>query len=840
MHRRITLALVGLATRFPLAVVLVALALTAGLTGVARRLELRADLLELLPRDSAGFRAFEHQLGRVGGGATLMVVVSSPDRAANERFVDDLAVELEHLAASGAPAGKLIAYVERGTKDVRAYYEKTKWLYADLDDLREADAELDRQIAIRSGLVADLESDAPTPTSADAGPAARKHALGMDEFRARWERRTKERDQFPTGYFATPDGTLLGLRVVTGTRLGDAGGDLLLAEVERIVTRLAPAARHRDMKIGFTGDVAGAADEKKAIMDEAALATGGAVLVVLVAIAIFFRSVWALPIIALPVALGVAAAYAFATVAFGYVNTAGAFLGAIVVGNGINYPIVLLARYQEFRARGMAPDLARREAVVSAFRAELVGACVAAIAYGSLVLTQFRGFSQFGAIGFVGMLAVWASIIPLVPAMIVLVERVGGPLPLGARDGSRPVARVLARAASRWPAPIVAVGIAVTALAGAKLPVWLHDPWEYDFSKLGSRRTEVSGAGEWSNKANLVFGGKMNVAGALMLADTREQVAAVKARILANDAADPAGRMIAEVTTIDDVLPGTRAAQEEKLEVLASIRARLTPGVLGALEPDERKSLEALRPPDGRAVITDAELPPLVRRRFSENDGRVGTVFYVLPRNDVVFADGHNHLRLSATTDNVRLDGDVVVQTASRSTIFAEMLRSLRRDGPLASLASTIGVVIVVVAAARSVRLVTGVLLALAVGVIWLLGWASFAGVRLNYVDFIAIPITLGIGCEYPFNIADRVRLLGGDVVSAVARSGGAVVLCSFTTIVGYGSLLVSDVQALESFGKLAVAGELACVFAAVLLLPSVLVLLGRCPSLGATTSRQG
>src|SRR5262249_28686320 len=172
-------------------------------------------------------------------------------------------------------------------------------------------------------------------------------------------------------------------------------------------------------------------------------------------------------------------------------------------------------------------------------------------------------------------------------------------------------------------------------------------------------------------------------------------------------------------------------------------------------------------------------------------------------------------LRLSRTTDNVRFDDGTIVRTASRSTIFAEMLTSLRRDGPLASFAASAGVVLVVILAARRRGLVLGVLVALAASITWLLGWASVAGVRLNYVDFIAIPITLGIGCEYPFNIADRVRLLGGDVGGAVARSGGAVLLCSFTTIVGYGSLLLSDVQALEAFGKLAVAGELACVFAA-------------------------
>ena len=41
-----------------------------------------------------------------------------------------------------------------------------------------------------------------------------------------------------------------------------------------------------------------------------------------------------------------------------------------------------------------------------------------------LTVTRFRGFSQFGVIGFVGMLLVWISMIPCLPALIVLV--IGG------------------------------------------------------------------------------------------------------------------------------------------------------------------------------------------------------------------------------------------------------------------------------------------------------------------------------------------------------------------------------------------------------------------------------
>src|SRR5580704_17682734 len=57
----------------------------------------RTDLRELLPRDNPGLNAFEHQLGRVGGGATLIVIAESPDKGANERFIDSLSAGLDAM-----------------------------------------------------------------------------------------------------------------------------------------------------------------------------------------------------------------------------------------------------------------------------------------------------------------------------------------------------------------------------------------------------------------------------------------------------------------------------------------------------------------------------------------------------------------------------------------------------------------------------------------------------------------------------------------------------------------------------------------------------------------------
>jgi hypothetical protein len=54
------------------------------------------------------------------------------------------------------------------------------------------------------------------------------------------------------------------------------------------------------------------------------------------------------------------------------------------------------------------------------------------------------------------------------------------------------------------------------------------------------------------------------------------------------------------------------------------------------------------------------------------------------------------------------------------------------------------------------------------------------------------------------------------------------VAVCSWTTIVGYGSLLAARNRALQGFGAMAILGELACISAAILALPAILLWLGR------------
>ena len=124
-------------------------------------------------------------------------------------------------------------------------------------------------------------------------------------------------------------------------------------------------------------------------------------------------------------------------------------------------------------------------------------------------------------------------------------------------------------------------------------------------------------------------------------------------------------------------------------------------------------------------------------------------------------------------------------------------------------------------------RLLT--LAALLIGVLWMAACLAGFRIKLNFLNFLAFPITLGNGVDYAVNYMQRQvqeeRSPGDAVGRTVEATGGAVVLCSLTTIHGYVSLYASSNQALNSFGAAMAISETTCVLAAVVALPAYLAI---------------
>ncbi|HZJ55297.1 MAG TPA: RND transporter, partial [Myxococcaceae bacterium] len=142
---------------------------------------------------------------------------------------------------------------------------------------------------------------------------------------------------------------------------------------------------------------------------------------------------------------------------------------------------------------------------------------------------------------------------------------------------------------------------------------------------------------------------------------------------------------------------------------------------------------------------------------------------------------------------------------------------------PRAVAASLLATLAIVALSFRERRSMARVILSLLVGVFWTVGILALWKFKLNFLNFIALPVTFGIGVDYAVNIVQRDVELR-DPVEVLRRTGGAVVLCSLTTLLGYLALARSLNYGVRSLGITAVIGEAACLVAAVMVLPAALL----------------
>jgi hypothetical protein len=119
-------------------------------------------------------------------------------------------------------------------------------------------------------------------------------------------------------------------------------------------------------------------------------------------------------------------------------------------------------------------------------------------------------------------------------------------------------------------------------------------------------------------------------------------------------------------------------------------------------------------------------------------------------------------------------------------------------------------------------------------------GHFEMQALKLNFLNFVALPITIGVGADYAVNVMQRHRLDAGAMKQVVVETGGAVILCSLTTMLGYSVLTLSVNRAVQSFGVAAAAGEICCVLTGVLVLPALLVWLERRRARQATRATRG
>jgi hypothetical protein len=812
---------------------------TVALSGVAAsQLTLKTSFGELLPQNKESVVIAERVSQRLVAASTLVVVAQGDNPEALKQFVDALAPEIRALGPS------MVGAVDDGVRASQQFFEQNQVLYAPLEDVQGVHDEIleryEYEVAKATGSDLGLDDETPAPLTAEG-------------LRQRLEERSKKKGQdpkvaaeqrYPGGYYMEPDGRMIALLVRTPVSSGDLDrAKAFQARIEEIIARVDPKRFDPAMRVNFTGNFVTAAEEYSQIKGDLSDVGAIGVAMILGIVFLFYLRLRTLLVMSITVAIGVLWTFGFAWLVIGHLNSSTGFLVSIVVGNGINFGIIYMARYMEARRAGDNAAAALRVAHRDTWASTLAGAGAAMVAYGSLMITDFRGFKHFGIIGGAGMIMCWCATYAFLPALLSIFERWS---PLRPERGFTArmragYGRPFAWLATRYPRAVIGVAL-VTGVVSLALTIRyvVRDPMEYDMSNTRNKPVAIeSNARLLMRRVDKVVG-RLGQDGLAIMVDRLDQVAPLKATLEARRAAAPEGnKPFQRVVTIFDLLPQD---QDKKLPLIAEARDRLERARKRGLikESDWVELQKRLPAPDAKPLTID-DLPEQVARSFVEKDGTRGRLVYIVPSTGKSVWDARYLMLWADSFRSTTLPDGSVVKGSGWSVIFADMILAVLEDAPKAIIASVLGTLLVIVIAFRGRRATWPVVGALFLGLAWMMAvmavygakvsWAGavprvqLEGLKLNFLNFVALPISIGVGADYAVNVMQRYGIEGrGSAARVIVETGGAVILCSLTTVLGYFALTFSVNKAIVSFGIASAAGEVACLLATVLVLPAFLV----------------
>jgi len=501
----------------------------------------------------------------------------------------------------------------------------------------------------------------------------------------------------------------------------------------------------------------------------------------------------------------------------------------------------------------------------------VAAALTTAAAFYLLLLTGFKGLGELGVITGSGLLLILLATLTCLPALLVLEER--------HRPMRTTPERHQERARGSYLAPLYRyprVTLAASAvLVGLSLLGLGRVGWDFNLLRLQAEGTESVA---WvrrifaSAQRSVLFGKLM----AESLEEVKRKAAALKAlpsvakvESLASVLPEDQERKLPLIRTLqpllaDIALPGGTAesvdlealravlgriafkmaaeeagdAEDEGLrqerrdvrhridQVVATMaqlgEAQAVPALLAfqaELLQDLAEKLAILQASVTAEPISIADLPSELRRRYIGKTGKYQ--LFVFPSEDV----WEYPLLARFVADLQAVDPDAL---GSPVMNFA-YLRTIKEGYEKAGLYAALGTVALTFLTFRGLGPTLLALIPLSVGALWTVGLIALFRVEFNVANLLLVPLIMGIGIDNGIHVVHRfcaAARLAEARVPLTRSTGRAIALSSLTTMMGFGSLMISSHRGMFSLGLLITLGVGSVLLALVMVLPSVLALL--------------
>lgn len=810
---------------------------------LATRLRFDPDVLSLLPKDDPVVNSFQEVLKEFGGLDLLLIAVRIPEGAVidpYQEFVDELGPALEAL-----PEIEYVDYRIGEPEALLRQFFPRALLFLDAQGRAAVEARLTDE-GIRQQ-IGEMRRLLTTPQA-----LARKELMTLDPFglaEVFLDRLAGGSGglgvDLSTGHYLSQDRRLLLLLAKPIRPAQDIAFSEHLDEVVNATIDGLRADRERPQGAGaglwpdvaLGGGYLIALDDASLIKQDIVVNAVSSMAVVLLLFLFAFRRLGLLFYAFVPLTCGLILAFGFAGATVGVLSSATSGFAALLIGLGIDFVIVSYGRFVEERQRGADPSEALRQMTGSCGRAVVVGGVTSAATFYAFGITEFTGLRQMGILTATGILFCMVAVLLLLPAMLAWSEN---------RHRNRATspklylhgfgADAIVRFALRWPRAVLVTGALLTVGAACLLPGLYFEDAIQNMRPEGNRGVKVQ------QEVAEHFGTSFQY---MMLVLEGEEAGEVIA--LADRAVDEAQPMLAEgvlnrVDSIATLIPPP-AQQQAVLSWLETGRES------GALDPVRMRAtveeafvaqgLRAAPFEEGLQLLTDAlsVSEPITLDTF-DNAGGAGRLLERYLRHDgeewtsvVYLYPPPERFKRAPPVEAEALAASLGPQAVLTGVNVVS--RNLRKqvwvDAVLAAVLGTVVVALLLWLDFRSLRAALLALVPLFIGIVWMLGAMVLFGIDMNFMNIFVTTMIIGIGVDYGIHMLHRIRELEGadlaTLTAGLSETGKAIVMAAASTIVGFGSLVLSHYPALRSIGFVAILGALLTALVAITLLPAFLAL---------------
>lgn len=505
---------------------------------------------------------------------------------------------------------------------------------------------------------------------------------------------------------------------------------------------------------------------------------------VLALIAAAFRDLRAILLIFVPLILANVWTSGMAGLLVGSLNTFTSFFPAVLLGLGVDFSIHLYSRYREEAAAG----LELHDAVVAAW--DKVGppsataALTSAGGFCALWAAGFQGFQQLGTILAGGVLLCLVAVLVTLPLLIQWREGGRAPAP---KPSAPPPPSTSAQAAPSW-APLTLGAMAVLTVGAATLLPRVE--FQYDLSELRPASLSYDQLADDDRKA-----AEKSYSPVVLSYDSPAALAEAHTRLTALQQ-DGALTHVTGVLSLHSALP---VDQADKVAVLSDIATLARTSDLAYLPPAVQQNLARIATIQPR-VLTREDLPTSLLHMLGADAGK----------NRILLMTGGNMWDVRTNVDlyEVVQEHAPDASAAGEYLALAVLYNLMQSDLAMVSGIALLTVLLMTWFDLRNLGQALFAVAALSTGMAWAGAALVLFDIKLSLVNFVGIPILMGIGVDVVIHLLHRIRDEGrGRVRYALSTTGWASGLSTATTVFSFGALSVASAQGVSSLGLLIVVG---------------------------------